>query len=152
MPVLTVGGAAMTMAYAWRFWAGIFLGEERAPARPIPHRLTAPVVLLGGLVTLAYGVVFGPPLAHRDALVKATGNERFAWDSYRRFVQQLNKRAQAHARAVVPNVDAARQAAYRAEVAAQLAPARRRRFLANWATGVLTKVTPGADCGVVEKM
>jgi branched-chain amino acid transport system permease protein len=30
-------------------------------------------VAFGGLVTLAYGVVFGPPLARRDALVKATG-------------------------------------------------------------------------------
>jgi hypothetical protein len=36
-------------------------------------------------------------------------------------------RAQAHARAVLPGADAARQAAYRAEVAAQLAPSRRRR-------------------------
>jgi branched-chain amino acid transport system permease protein len=30
-------------------------------------------VLFGGLVTFAYGVVFGPPLARRDPLVKATG-------------------------------------------------------------------------------
>ena len=30
-------------------------------------------VVFGGLVTLAYGVVFGPPLARRDPLVKATG-------------------------------------------------------------------------------
>ena len=30
-------------------------------------------VVFGGLVTFAYGVVFGPPLAHRDPLVKATG-------------------------------------------------------------------------------
>src|ERR1700751_3045561 len=29
-------------------------------------------VLFGGLITLAYGMVFGPPLAHRDPLVKAT--------------------------------------------------------------------------------
>jgi branched-chain amino acid transport system permease protein len=30
-------------------------------------------VAFGGLVTVAYGVVFGPPLARRDALVKAVG-------------------------------------------------------------------------------
>src|SRR5215831_10040258 len=30
-------------------------------------------VAFGGLVTLAYGVLFGPPLAHRDPVVKATG-------------------------------------------------------------------------------
>src|SRR5215831_16657783 len=30
-------------------------------------------VIFGGLVTLAYGVIFGPPLAGRDPLVKATG-------------------------------------------------------------------------------
>jgi branched-chain amino acid transport system permease protein len=29
-------------------------------------------VLFGGLITLAYGMVFGPALAHRDPLVKAT--------------------------------------------------------------------------------
>ena len=29
-------------------------------------------VLFGGVVTLAYGMLFGPPLAHRDPLVKAT--------------------------------------------------------------------------------
>jgi hypothetical protein len=36
-------------------------------------------------------------------------------------------RAQAHARAVLPGVDAARQAAYREAVAARLAPGPRRR-------------------------
>src|SRR5262249_9408780 len=30
-------------------------------------------VAFGGVVTLAYGVVFGPPLARRDPLVKAVG-------------------------------------------------------------------------------
>ena len=30
-------------------------------------------VVFGGLVTFAYGIVFGPPLARRDPLVKATG-------------------------------------------------------------------------------
>src|SRR5438045_2828811 len=29
-------------------------------------------VLFGGVITLAYGMVFGPALAHRDPLVKAT--------------------------------------------------------------------------------
>src|SRR5919108_5072333 len=31
-------------------------------------------VLFGGVVTLAYGLVFGPPLAGRDPLVKATAS------------------------------------------------------------------------------
>ena len=30
-------------------------------------------MIFGGLVTFAYGVIFGPPLARRDPLVKATG-------------------------------------------------------------------------------
>jgi branched-chain amino acid transport system permease protein len=30
-------------------------------------------IAFGGLVTLVYGVIFGPPLAHRDPLVKALG-------------------------------------------------------------------------------
>jgi branched-chain amino acid transport system permease protein len=35
-------------------------------------------VLFGGIVTFAYGLVFGPPLARRDPLVKAVGTLGFA--------------------------------------------------------------------------
>jgi branched-chain amino acid transport system permease protein len=44
----------------------------------------AACVLIGGAITLAYGVLFGPPLAGRDPLVKAvaTRSSRLSplWD------------------------------------------------------------------------
>jgi multicomponent Na+:H+ antiporter subunit A len=45
-------GAALTLAYAWRFWAGIFLGETRDGASNPPAAFVLPVVALGGLVLL----------------------------------------------------------------------------------------------------
>ena len=57
--VVAVLGAALTLAYIGRFWAGIFLGPPPGPARPLPAALVAPVVGLGMLV-LAGGVAPGP--------------------------------------------------------------------------------------------
>lgn len=57
--VAAVLGAALTVAYLGRFWAGVFLGPRRAEPRPVPRRLVAPVVVLGGLVLLG-GIVVGP--------------------------------------------------------------------------------------------
>ncbi|MDP8925069.1 MAG: hypothetical protein M3O34_19665 [Chloroflexota bacterium] len=56
---LAVVGAALTLAYTWRFWSGIFLGPSRAAARPLPAALVAPVVGLG-LLVVAGGIVGGP--------------------------------------------------------------------------------------------
>ncbi len=47
-----VFGAALTLAYTWRFWAGIFLGEPRDGANSLPAILIWPVVILGALVLL----------------------------------------------------------------------------------------------------
>jgi multicomponent Na+:H+ antiporter subunit A len=55
---LAVAGAALTFAYVWRFWAGVFLGRARA-ARPLPRRLTLPVAGLSALALLG-GVVVAP--------------------------------------------------------------------------------------------
>lgn len=56
---LTVLGAALTFAYIWRFWSGIFLGAPRDGACGVPVALVAPVVALGALV-LVGGVFVGP--------------------------------------------------------------------------------------------
>ena len=49
---LAVLGAALTFAYTWRFWGGLFLGEAREGASELPAVLVWPVAVLGGLVLL----------------------------------------------------------------------------------------------------
>jgi multicomponent Na+:H+ antiporter subunit A len=59
---LTVVAAATTLAYTWRFWGGIFLGEPRAgfaEARRVPALLVAPVAALGAIGLLG-GFFTGP--------------------------------------------------------------------------------------------
>ena len=58
---LAVGGAALTFAYAWRFWAGIFLGASDATADRQPGVLVLPVVALGALALFG-GILVGPYL------------------------------------------------------------------------------------------
>jgi multicomponent Na+:H+ antiporter subunit A len=70
---LAVAGAALTLAYIWRFWSRIFLGPLRAEAGHVPGALVGPVIALGGLV-LAGGVSAGP-LAR---LAEAAGAVAFA--------------------------------------------------------------------------
>jgi multicomponent Na+:H+ antiporter subunit A len=74
LAVLAVASAALTFAYITRFWTGIFLGPRPRPARALPGRLVAPVVVLGGLV-LAGGVLVGPfaALSEDAAQVTAAG-------------------------------------------------------------------------------
>ncbi|CAA9457481.1 MAG: Na(+) H(+) antiporter subunit A [uncultured Rubrobacteraceae bacterium] len=48
--VLAVAGAALTFAYIWRFWSGIFLGGARDGAHAVPATLVWPVAVLGVLV------------------------------------------------------------------------------------------------------
>lgn len=53
-------GAALTLAYTWRFWSGIFLGEPRPrETHEIPGALVAPVVGLALIVVVA-GVFVHP--------------------------------------------------------------------------------------------
>jgi multicomponent Na+:H+ antiporter subunit A len=70
-----VTGAALTLAYIWRFWSRIFLGPPGRTARALNAALVAPIVVLamlamfggivgGGLANLAAaagGVAFGAP-------------------------------------------------------------------------------------------
>ncbi|HJQ27872.1 MAG TPA: hydrogen gas-evolving membrane-bound hydrogenase subunit E [Rubrobacter sp.] len=59
---VAVVSAAMTLAYTWRFWSGIFLGEPPPglpEARRVPALLVAPVVALGAIGLLG-GFFTGP--------------------------------------------------------------------------------------------
>lgn len=57
---MAVAGAALTFAYTWRFWAGVFLGPLRTDAAPIPRLLTLPVAVLGAIVVA--GGIWTEPL------------------------------------------------------------------------------------------
>ena len=70
---LAVAGAALTLAYIWRFWSRVFLGPPRAKPGRVPAALVGPVMVLGGLA-LAGGVAAGP-LAR---LAEAAGAVAFA--------------------------------------------------------------------------
>jgi multicomponent Na+:H+ antiporter subunit A len=69
---LAVLSAATTLAYTWRFWSGIFLGEWVAEARRIPRLLVAPVVALGAIGLL--GGFFAGPF---ERLAEAAGEASF---------------------------------------------------------------------------
>ncbi len=56
---LAVVGAALTFAYVWRFWSGVFLGTAPRDPAHAPGRLVAPVAVLG-LLVIAGGVLVGP--------------------------------------------------------------------------------------------
>ncbi len=57
--VFAVLGAALTFAYTWRFWGGVFLGPARSQAHAIPAALVWPILVLGSLV-LVGGIFVGP--------------------------------------------------------------------------------------------
>ncbi len=56
---LAAVGVALTFAYSWRFWSGIFLGAEKRRAGRAPVRLVMPIAALG-LLAFAGGLVAGP--------------------------------------------------------------------------------------------
>lgn len=56
---LAVVAAALTFAYTWRFWAGIFLGRRRTETRPLPALLVAPIAVLAALAVVG-GIVVAP--------------------------------------------------------------------------------------------
>ncbi|MDQ3317710.1 MAG: DUF4040 domain-containing protein [Actinomycetota bacterium] len=58
---LAVLGAALTFAYAWRFWGGIFFGRSVGETGRPPGALVWPVVVLGGLAVFG-GISVGPYL------------------------------------------------------------------------------------------
>jgi multicomponent Na+:H+ antiporter subunit A len=69
---LAVLGAATTLAYTWRFWGGLFLGEPRARTHRIPRLLVAPVVALGAIALL--GGFYAKPF---ESLAEAAGAVSF---------------------------------------------------------------------------
>ena len=70
---ISLCAAVLTLAYTWRFWSGIFLGEAGAEAHEVPVALVAPVAGLG-LFALAGGV-FVEPFAE---LARAAGAVSYA--------------------------------------------------------------------------
>jgi multicomponent Na+:H+ antiporter subunit A len=72
--VPAVAFAATTLAYTWRFWSGIFLGEVHAGSAPrrVPRLLVVPVVALGA-IGLVGGFFTGP----FERLAEAAGEVSF---------------------------------------------------------------------------
>jgi multicomponent Na+:H+ antiporter subunit A len=62
LAVAVVLNAALTLAYTWRFWSGIFLGPARNETHSIPGTLTMPVGVLAVLVLI--GGVWMYPFEH----------------------------------------------------------------------------------------
>ena len=62
LATLAVAGAALTFTYIGRFWIGIFLGQQRGDAGPVPIALSGPVALLG-VLTVLFGVWTAPVVA-----------------------------------------------------------------------------------------
>ena len=72
---IAVVSAAATLAYTWRFWGGLFLGEPHASSvspRPLPRLLVTPVVALGAIGLL--GGLFAGPF---EKLAEAAGEVSF---------------------------------------------------------------------------
>jgi len=70
--VIAVVAAAMTLAYTWRLWAGLFLGDLRAEPRSVSWVLVGPVVALG-----AIGLIGGFVTAPFEKLSEAAGLASF---------------------------------------------------------------------------
>ena len=79
LAVAAVASAALTFAYITRFWTGIFLGGQGRPARALPRRLVAPVVVLGGLV-VAGGILVEPFASLSQAAAEVTAAAPVAVD------------------------------------------------------------------------
>ena len=71
--VVALTATVLTLSYTWRFWSGIFLGEQRTEAKVIPAALIAPIVVLGVLV-IAGGTLLGP----FENLARAAGEVSYA--------------------------------------------------------------------------
>ncbi len=62
--------AALTLAYTWRLWRGMFLGPSRGAAHPIPALLVVPVAALAALA-LAGGIRPAPVARLAEAAARA---------------------------------------------------------------------------------
>ena len=74
-----VAGAALTLAYSWHLWGGIFVGPTRGEAQSLPVALIAPIVVLA-LLVLAGGIAVAPAakLAEAAGAVSFAGLEPIA--------------------------------------------------------------------------
>jgi multicomponent Na+:H+ antiporter subunit A len=79
--------AALTLAYAWRWWSGVFLGEGDRELHPIPARMTAAVAALGLLALL--GDMFVAPFTR---LAEAAGMSTFGAPTPIHFAYHLDAR------------------------------------------------------------
>ena len=70
--VITVVAAAMTLAYTWRLWAGLFLGERCAEPQRVSWLLVGPVAALGAIGLI--GGFFAGPF---EGLAEAAGRASF---------------------------------------------------------------------------
>lgn len=61
LAIAAVVNAGLTLAYAWRWWSGIFAGDLKTALHRIPRTMLAPVLLLASLILL--GGVWGDPFA-----------------------------------------------------------------------------------------
>ena len=57
--LFAIVGASLTLAYTWRFWSGIFLGQISTPAHKLSPVLVAPIAVLG-LLVIIFGIVVEP--------------------------------------------------------------------------------------------
>jgi multicomponent Na+:H+ antiporter subunit A len=71
LSVLAVLGAALTFAYLWRFWGGIFLGPVQTEGRSLSGRFVWPVLVLG-VLALAGGLVPLPATKLAEGAGEAT--------------------------------------------------------------------------------
>ena len=71
--VMALVATVLTLTYTWKFWSGIFLGEQRSETQSIPMLLVLPITLLGVLVL--FGGMFVGPF---EELARAAGEVSYA--------------------------------------------------------------------------
>ncbi len=72
-PGMALLATVLTLTYTWKFWSGIFLGDEEGEVENIPNALVLPITVLGVLVLLG-GIVVSP----FERLARAAGEVSYA--------------------------------------------------------------------------
>ena len=70
---MSLFATVLTLTYTWRFWSGIFLGDEQGEVESIPKALVLPITVLGVLVLFG-GIVVSP----FEELARAAGEVSYA--------------------------------------------------------------------------
>ena len=71
--VMALLATVLTLTYTWKFWSGIFLGDEEGEVESIPKALVLPITVLGVLVLFG-GVIVSP----FEELARAAGEVSYA--------------------------------------------------------------------------